>query len=167
MKVNAPIVLAAFVVGCVIVVAMAVWPSHDLDTYEQVATTSEPTSTTEWVETQPGLGHRFDEYRAGVEAARAARVKRKPTVRVMRGEWPWDAVKDCETPGLGWDANTGNGFEGGLQFMNSTWLGYGGGAFAQHAYQATRGQQITIAQRVLADQGWRAWPTCSRKLGLR
>lgn len=78
----------------------------------------------------------------------------------------WDALAKCEATG-NWAANTGNGFEGGLQFTNSTWLAYGGGAYAQHAYQASREQQIAIATRVQAGQGWGAWPVCSRKIGLR
>ncbi|GLY64328.1 transglycosylase [Amycolatopsis taiwanensis] len=78
----------------------------------------------------------------------------------------WDALAQCEATG-NWAANTGNGFEGGLQFTNSTWLAYGGGAYAQHAYQATREEQIAVATRVQAGQGWGAWPVCSRKIGLR
>lgn len=41
----------------------------------------------------------------------------------------WDSVAACESGG-NWAINTGNGFYGGLQFTNSTWLGYGGGAYA-------------------------------------
>ncbi|TNC29760.1 resuscitation-promoting factor [Amycolatopsis alkalitolerans] len=77
----------------------------------------------------------------------------------------WDRLAQCESTG-NWAANTGNGFEGGLQFTNSTWLAYGGGAYAQHAYQASREQQIVIAQRVQAGQGWGAWPVCSKKAGI-
>lgn len=77
----------------------------------------------------------------------------------------WDALAMCESTG-NWAAHTGNGFEGGLQFTNSTWLAYGGGAYAQHAYQATREEQIAVAQRVQAGQGWGAWPVCSKKAGI-
>ncbi|HJQ45037.1 MAG TPA: transglycosylase family protein [Amycolatopsis sp.] len=76
----------------------------------------------------------------------------------------WDKIAQCESTG-NWAANTGNGFEGGLQFTNSTWLAYGGGAYASHAYSASREQQIAVAQRVQAGQGWGAWPVCSRKAG--
>ena len=44
---------------------------------------------------------------------------------------------------------------------------YDGREFAEFAWQATREQQITVANRVLEDVGWGAWPTCSRRLGLR
>ncbi|MTD54797.1 resuscitation-promoting factor [Amycolatopsis pithecellobii] len=76
----------------------------------------------------------------------------------------WDKIAQCESTG-NWAANTGNGFEGGLQFTNSTWQAYGGGAYASHAYQASREEQIAVAQRVQAGQGWGAWPVCSKKAG--
>ncbi len=78
----------------------------------------------------------------------------------------WDTVAQCEAGG-DWSTNTGNGFYGGLQFTSGTWLAHGGGEFAPSAEQATRDQQIAVAERVLVDQGWRAWPACSLKLGLR
>jgi resuscitation-promoting factor RpfA len=78
----------------------------------------------------------------------------------------WDRLAQCESSGQ-WRINTGNGFFGGLQFLPDTWLGFGGGEFAPRADLATREQQITVAERVLAKQGWNAWPECSRKLGLR
>jgi hypothetical protein len=34
-------------------------------------------------------------------------------------------------------------------------------------HKASRSQQIKVAERVLKAQGWKAWPACSRKLGLR
>lgn len=80
----------------------------------------------------------------------------------------WDQLAQCECGG-NWGCNTGNGFGGGLQFMHqssySTWLSFGGGEFAPHPWEATREQQIVIAERVLARSGWNAWPGCSRKFG--
>lgn len=78
----------------------------------------------------------------------------------------WDRVAQCESGGR-WDINTGNGYHGGLQFSPRTWSGFGGGEFAPVAYQATRAEQIVVAERVLAKQGWGAWPSCSRKVGAR
>ncbi len=66
-----------------------------------------------------------------------------------------------------WAINTGNGYYGGLQFSASTWRAYGGGAYASTANLASREQQIAIAQKVQAAQGWGAWPSCSSRLGLR
>ncbi len=75
----------------------------------------------------------------------------------------WDKVAQCESGG-DWATSTGNGFHGGLQFTASTWRSFGGSGMP---HQASRTQQIAVAERVLAAQGWKAWPACSRKLGLR
>ncbi|MBV8997214.1 MAG: transglycosylase family protein [Pseudonocardiales bacterium] len=79
---------------------------------------------------------------------------------------PWDGVAQCESGG-NWHTNTGNGYYGGLQFSPRTWQSFGGGAYADTADHATRSQQIAIAEKVLQAQGWNAWPTCSKKVGLR
>lgn len=71
----------------------------------------------------------------------------------------WDAVAQCESGG-NWSINTENGYYGGLQFSASTWAGYGGTQYAATADQATKSQQIEIAEKVLAGQGKGAWPTC-------
>jgi hypothetical protein len=78
----------------------------------------------------------------------------------------WDMLAQCEANG-DWAADNGDGFYGGLQFLQSTWLENGGAAYAPYANQATREEQITVAKRVLAGYGWVAWPVCSQKLGLR
>ena len=78
----------------------------------------------------------------------------------------WDSLAQCEAGG-NWAINTGNGFSGGLQFTPSTWLAYGGGQYAPQAHLATREQQIAVASKVQAGQGWGAWPACTAKLGLR
>ena len=75
----------------------------------------------------------------------------------------WDAVAQCESGG-NWSINTGNGYYGGLQFSSSTWLAYGGGAYAPRADLAAKAQQIAIAENVLAAQGPGAWPVCGRSL---
>jgi hypothetical protein len=77
----------------------------------------------------------------------------------------WDRLAQCESGGR-WDIDTGNGYSGGLQFSPSTWRAFGGGEFADRAHQASRAEQIVVAERTLAEQGWGAWPACSRKLGL-
>lgn len=92
--------------------------------------------------------------------------KRPPSTKRKRAGHPWDALAQCEANG-DWSINTGNGYSGGLQFHAATWSNYGGGEFAPDAWQATREQQIIIAERVLAAEGWSAWPSCSARLGLR
>lgn len=77
----------------------------------------------------------------------------------------WDRLAQCESGG-NWAINTGNGYHGGLQFNAQTWQAYGGGEFAPTANLATREQQIVVAERTLAQQGWGAWPACSASLGL-
>lgn len=75
----------------------------------------------------------------------------------------WDRVASCESGG-NWAINTGNGYHGGLQFSQGTWASHGGGEYATSANQATRDQQIAVAERVLASQGRGAWPVCGRGL---
>ena len=93
----------------------------------------------------------------------------------------WDRLADCESgdwvdgwplPGTArWDYGLsfshGDSFEGGLNFHPGTWDAFKDAAMADHAGNASREQQIMVAERVLAAQGWGAWPVCSRMLGLR
>lgn len=92
--------------------------------------------------------------RAAAEAAVAAAP---PPVLDVRQSVDWDAIAQCESGG-NW-AFDGQ-YDGGLQFHPATWLGYGGGRYARYAWQATREQQIAIAEKVLAAQGPSAWPNC-------
>ncbi|MGO1683313.1 MULTISPECIES: transglycosylase family protein [Actinomycetes] len=78
----------------------------------------------------------------------------------------WDRIAQCESGG-NWSINTGNGYYGGLQFSAQTWNAFGGGKYASTANQASRGQQIDIAKKVQAQQGWGAWPSCTSQLGIR
>ncbi|QFZ16476.1 transglycosylase family protein [Saccharothrix syringae] len=71
----------------------------------------------------------------------------------------WDAVAACESGG-NWAINTGNGYYGGLQFLPSTWAANGGSGMPN---QASREEQIRVAENVLASQGIGAWPVCGPK----
>ncbi|MGW0422463.1 transglycosylase family protein [Streptomyces sp. NPDC003015] len=75
----------------------------------------------------------------------------------------WDTVAQCESGG-NWSINTGNGYYGGLQFSASTWAAYGGTQYAAQANQASKSQQIAVAEKVLASQGKGAWPVCGKGL---
>jgi LysM repeat protein len=75
----------------------------------------------------------------------------------------WDRLAQCESGG-NWGINTGNGYSGGLQFSPGTWRANGG---TGSAHNASRAEQIRVAERVRASQGWGAWPACSARLGLR
>ena len=81
------------------------------------------------------------------------------------GDSVWDALAQCESGG-NWSINTGNGYYGGLQFSYGTWHDYGGGEFAEYPHQATREQQIVVAERLRAERGYAPWPACRTKLGL-
>lgn len=89
----------------------------------------------------------------------------------------WYRLADCESGE--WDRNRNpipgsarwsvhdSVHEGGLQFAVSTWDGFKPAGYPDGAHQASPDQQIAVAERVRDAQGWGAWPTCSRKLGLR
>ena len=102
---------------------------------------------------------------------RRTRRSRRPHRRCRRRLQPsagasggvnWPAIAACESGG-NWSIDTGNGFYGGLQFTEQTWLGYGGGRYAPSASLATEAQQIAVAQKVLAGQGIAAWPVCGAR----
>lgn len=75
----------------------------------------------------------------------------------------WEKLAGCESGG-NWAIDTGNGFSGGLQFTQQTWSAFGGEDFAPKASEAGREEQMEVANRVLREQGWGAWPACSGKL---
>lgn len=81
------------------------------------------------------------------------------------GDTVWDALAQCESGG-NWAINTGNGYYGGLQFNLGTWQGYGGAEFAAYPHEASREQQIAVAERLHAARGYAPWPACRAKLGL-
>lgn len=84
---------------------------------------------------------------------------------VAHADSVWDRVASCESGG-NWSINTGNGYYGGLQFSQPTWIGFGGQRFASYAHLASKNEQIYTAQQVLKVQGPGAWPVCSVKAGL-
>ena len=91
----------------------------------------------------------------------AAATMSMPAANAVDGA-TWDALAQCESGG-NWSINTGNGFYGGLQFTQQSWNGVG---MSGSPANATRAQQIEAGERLLAIQGWSAWPACSAKLGL-
>lgn len=73
----------------------------------------------------------------------------------------WDAVAECESGG-NWGIDTGNGYHGGLQFKQSTWEANGGSG---NPANASREEQIRVAENVRGSQGMGAWPTCGKRAG--
>lgn len=108
--------------------------------------------------------HDYTTFRAALVAAeeRARAVARgstggsqsSPPTDVNPGSG-WDSIAQCESGG-NWSTNTGNGYYGGLQFLQSTWEGAGGLAYAPRADLATREQQIEVASRLPRS----SWPNC-------
>lgn len=90
----------------------------------------------------------------------------RPPAPVYAVSGVWAALASCES-GQNWSYNGGSGFDGGLQFHPGTWSAYRLPGYPAYAYQASAAQQVAVAERVLATQGWSAWPACSAKLGLR
>lgn len=73
----------------------------------------------------------------------------------------WDAVAQCESGG-NWSyppvrGGLGHLYSGGLMIWEAAWVSFGGTEFAPWAYQASRSDQIVVAERILASQGWSAW----------
>lgn len=74
----------------------------------------------------------------------------------------WEKLAQCESGG-NWSINTGNGFYGGLQFTQQSWNGVG---MTGSPHTASKEAQIEAAERLLAVQGWGAWPACTARYGL-
>ncbi len=102
--------------------------------------------------------------RTFARAAVAGAVVATPmAIAVPANAADWDTLAQCESSG-DWSANTGNGYYGGLQFDPNTWSAFGGSDYAANAHEATREQQIEIAEKVLSAQGANAWPGCTAKV---
>lgn len=87
--------------------------------------------------------------------------ERRAEMRAADRERMWDDLAECESNG-DWQANTGNGYYGGVQFALSSWESVGGSGYP---HQHSREEQIHRAELLLERQGWDAWPHCSRELG--
>lgn len=79
----------------------------------------------------------------------------------------WDALADKESGG-NWSIDTGNGYTGGFQFDAATWAQYGGTQYAPTAGQATKQQQIAVAQAAYNARGGgqTLWPANYQQLGI-
>lgn len=88
-------------------------------------------------------------------------TKARPTPAVDGGVW--DRLAQCESGG-NWSINTGNGYYGGLQFNLGTWQANGGQGYP---HQASKAEQIRVAENLRAARGFQPWPACSARLGLR
>lgn len=97
---------------------------------------------------------------------RGTKPKSTASAAAVAGGSVWDRLAQCESGG-DWSINTGNGFSGGLQFHPQTWQAYGGSEYSATASGASREQQIAVAEKIQAAQGWGAWPACTASMGIR
>lgn len=91
----------------------------------------------------------------GIDVAQAATASATTDI-------DWNSIAACESGG-NWHINSGNGYFGGTQTSQSTWVAYGGTAYAPRADLATQAQQIAVNEKILTGQGIGAWPTCGPK----
>lgn len=93
----------------------------------------------------------------------------------------WERLADCESGrwtkdgdpepdsarwDYGLDFDHDDNFQGGLNFHPATWDAYRDPDMPEHAGRATPVEEIQVAERVLEEQGWDAWPVCSEKMDL-
>jgi uncharacterized protein YabE (DUF348 family) len=74
----------------------------------------------------------------------------------------WDKMAQCETGG-NWSAS-GQRYQGGLGIYFQNWNHYGGREFAPTGGQATKYEQIIVAERIREEHGWHAWG-CADEIG--
>lgn len=95
-----------------------------------------------------------------LQTAPAPRPAPVPPGPTARHSTRWDQIAWCESGGR-WDhppvTNRTGTYSGGLMIWTKAWTAYGGQQFAPQAWLASRADQITVAERILADRGWRAW----------
>ncbi|HWN32479.1 MAG TPA: transglycosylase family protein [Pseudonocardia sp.] len=149
--------------------------SDSSDSSDADSASSSDNDSPSWTYAEP-YSSRSDSRSDSSDSTRPSRAHRQatppelPTRRHSEPATPqahdakWDKLAQCEST-QNWDANTGNGYKGGLQFDDRTWRNYGGTQYAPTADQASRDEQIAVAKKVQQEQGWHAWPGCSHRLG--
>jgi hypothetical protein len=106
--------------------------------------------------------------KASRDKVRSSPTPSKSSQKTSSSGSVWDRLAQCESGGR-WDYNGSSGYDGGLQFSPKYWpfMANKAGVSADYAWQASREEQIRVAEVILDRQGWGAWPACSSKLGLR
>lgn len=110
----------------------------------------------QWYKDDPAAAEAFAN-QPEIQAQLHARAAAAHTTNLGR----WEKIAMCESGG-NWSyppvrGGLGHLYSGGLMIWQAAWINYGGQQFAGWAYQATRNEQIVVAERILADQGWGAW----------
>jgi hypothetical protein len=111
----------------------------------------------------PAILAREEAARTRTTRASRAATRPRPVAANVGGD-VWGALARCESGGNPRAVGGGGRYFGAFQFSLSTWhsLGYSGSPI-DHDY----GTQLAAAQRLVARGGWRQFPSCSRRLGLR
>jgi len=114
---------------------------------------------------RPAQSHHVSSTRShrAAPAATPTRQRTSSASNAPAGGTVWDRLAQCESGG-NWGISTGNGYYGGLQFTQGSWNAAGGSG---NPANASRAEQIRVAENLRSQQGWGAWPACSSKLGLR
>jgi len=107
--------------------------------------------------------HAADAGGSGEDALAAEAAPESEPVAIEPQFGIWDRLAKCESNGH-WNANTGNGYYGGLQFDLASWRAAGG---LGRPDLASRAEQIRVAINWQARAGWKAWPVCSHVIGVR
>lgn len=95
---------------------------------------------------------------AAARQASARQASASTSVPSYSGGINWYAIAECESGG-NWAINTGNGYYGGLQFSQGTWVAAGGLRYAARADLATPAEQIAIASTLSLSN----WPVCGAR----
>src|SRR5919197_3170378 len=111
--------------------------------------TPQPVQVQQWRPAQRSQSHRSSQFTSSRRSS-----SRSSSVA---GGGGWDRLAQCESGGH-WSISNGNGFYGGLQFTTGSWRAAGGSGMPN---QASREEQIQVAQNLQQRQGWGEWPACS------
>lgn len=68
----------------------------------------------------------------------------------------WEQLAEVSSHG-DWTFKSGDGLYGGLAISEQTWKDYNGEDFAPTADKATKEEQVEIAEKIYADQGFTPW----------
>jgi hypothetical protein len=86
-------------------------------------------------------------------------------LRQVHSDAVWNKIANCESGG-NWShppvTNSSGTYSGGLMIGHRWWGPNGGKQFAEYPYQATRAEQIHVAENIAdangLDAGWQCWP---------
>lgn len=169
MAVRAAYVLVGMVAGVVIGAAVTVGRADEADAAVAAAAEAAGVSVVDLQGAMSTTGLDAATYLCKVDEGPCPSVPPRPADVVERNQSPpgiWDRLAQCESSG-NWASRSNSRYKGGLQEDQVFWSNYGGLAYAPRPDLASRAQQIVVAERGLAAQGWSAWPVCSHVIGMR